>query len=190
MIKRDGGPAFFMQERMGLGGKPFQTYKFRTMVQGAEKLGPPVTSGKDPRITVIGNLLRKTKLDELPQLINVALGQVSLVGPRPEVPRYVMEWPLEDKKVILSVKPGITDYGSLIYSNEQDILASSENPEEQYIEDILPHKIKLYRKYLEDQSLWLDFRIILGTIAKIAGLKVTYILPELKNEMPTRNFAA
>lgn len=180
IIRKDGGPAFFKQIRVGRNGHHFRIIKFRTMVVNAEDLGAQITSGSDPRITKIGHILRKTKLDELPQLFNVLLDQMSLVGPRPEVPTYVEKWKREDKMMILSVKPGITDYASLVYNNEQQLLADSDNPNQLYLREIMPRKLELYKKYLADKSLWLDFRIILGTLIKTIGINPVSILPELR----------
>jgi lipopolysaccharide/colanic/teichoic acid biosynthesis glycosyltransferase len=134
----------------------------------------------DPRITGIGSIMRKTKIDELPQLINVFLGQMSLVGPRPEVPAYVERWSKEDQNIILSVKPGMTDYASLIYSDEQTVLGASDNPDKVYLEEVLPHKLSLYRKYVQEQSFWLDLRIIIATILKLIGVNTAFLLPEIK----------
>lgn len=172
IIRADGGPAFFRQVRVGKGGQLFRIFKFRTMVVDAEKLGPQVTAEHDPRITRIGRILRKTKLDELPQLINVFAGHMSLVGPRPEVPYYVEKWPEEDRRVILSVKPGITDYATLFYSDEQAHLAEADDPEEAYLEKVMPHKLKMYRRYVEDQNFWLDLRLILATLGRMVGLNL------------------
>jgi len=176
-IRRDGGPEFFRQARVGRGGELFRIFKFRSMVPGAEKLGAQVTGAADPRITSVGRFLRKTKLDELPQLINVFLGQMSLVGPRPEVPRYVDQWPEEDRRQILQIKPGITDYATFYYNDEQAVLARAEDPEKAYLETVLPHKLRLYRKYLEDRNFWLDLRLLLATLARMAGLDGRSLLP-------------
>jgi lipopolysaccharide/colanic/teichoic acid biosynthesis glycosyltransferase len=154
---------------VGLNGESFEIFKFRTMVVGAEKIGAQLTAGKDPRITSIGHLLRKTKIDELPQLINVFFGQMGLVGPRPEVRRYVNQWSALDTELILSVKPGITDDASLVYSDEQGVLARWDDPEKAYLNEVMPRKLGLYRQYVAERSLWLDFRMILATLAKIAG---------------------
>jgi len=181
IVKQDGGSSFFLQKRVGHNGQRFKIIKFRTMVVGAEKLGAQITSGIDPRITKTGALLRKLKLDELPQLINVILGQMSLVGPRPEVPKYVEKWPSDDRLKILSVRPGITDYASLIFSDEQKILAESFDPEKSYVEEIMPRKLELYKKYISEQSLWLDFRIIFATLLKIVGGNPDALLPEIKS---------
>jgi lipopolysaccharide/colanic/teichoic acid biosynthesis glycosyltransferase len=170
IIRQDGGPAFFRQERVGLNGKTFRIFKFRTMTVNAEQQGTQITAGHDPRITGIGSIMRKTKIDELPQLINVFLGQMSLVGPRPEVPAYVERWSKEDQNIILSVKPGMTDYASLIYSDEQTVLGASDNPDKVYLEEVMPHKLSFYRKYVQEQSFWLDLRIIIATILKLIGV--------------------
>ncbi|OAO79479.1 sugar transferase [Anoxybacillus flavithermus] len=167
LIKIDSkGPIIFKQVRVGKNGKEFKIYKFRTMVTDAERLGKQITVGHDPRITRVGHFLRKFKLDELPQLFNVLKGDMSFVGPRPEVPRYTQLYNEEQKKV-LTVRPGITDYASIKYRNENEILAKSEDPEKTYIEVIMPDKLKLNLKYIEEQSLWLDIKIIFMTLYKI-----------------------
>ena len=164
-IKLDSeGPVFFRQTRVGRFEKPFRIYKFRTMVVDAEKKGPQLTSGKDPRITRSGEFLRRTKIDELPQLINVVKGEMSLVGPRPEVPKYVEYYPEDARKIIFSLRPGITDYAAILFRNENDILEGSEDPEGTYLKQILPEKITLYLKYAKERRLWLDFQLIIGTI--------------------------
>lgn len=160
------GPVFFKQVRVGQHGALFRVYKFRTMVPDAEKKGVQVSSGDDPRITKIGHWLRKYKIDELPQLLNVVRGEMSLVGPRPEVPRYVEAFREEYNK-ILTVKPGITDYASLEYRNENDLLSGVDNPEETYLNVILPAKIVYYHRYIEKQSLWTDIGLILKTLKSI-----------------------
>ena len=170
VIKKDGGSAFYRQQRVGKYGTLFNIYKFRSMVIDADKTGAKVTASHDPRITRIGSLLRKTKIDELPQLFNVLIGDISLVGPRPEVPYYVSKWPDECKKTILSVKPGITDYATLFYNDEQAVLATARDPEKAYLEKVMPHKIAMYGQYVEDQNLWLDVRLILATLLKMAGI--------------------
>lgn len=164
LIKIDSsGSVFFKQVRVGQFGELFSIYKFRTMVSGSEKKGAQITTGDDSRITRVGSVLRKYKLDELPQLINVVYGEMSLVGPRPEVPRYVDIF-ADDYKEILSVKPGVTDFASLEYRNENDLLKSSDNPEDVYIREILPDKILYYHRYLKEQSFLTDLRLILKTI--------------------------
>ena len=159
----DGGSIFFRQTRVGQYGKLFKIYKFRTMVENAEKLGAQVTKGDDPRITRVGRFLRKYKLDELPQLINVLKGEMSLVGPRPEVPKFVKLFE-EDYKEILQVKPGITDYASLEFKDENELLKGAENPEEVYIREILPKKIEYYKRYLKEISFTTDLKLIFKTI--------------------------
>jgi len=178
-VRLDGGPIFFRQLRLGRYGRPFHIIKFRSMVVNAPKLGGEVTAADDQRITRIGSLLRKSKLDELPQLLNVFIGDMSLVGPRPEVPHYASMWSNADRNYLLSVKPGITDYATLYYNDEQAVLAKAEDPEKFYLEQVMPHKIKLYRKYVRDLSLSLDFRIILATLGKMVGVDVSMIIPIL-----------
>lgn len=170
-IKMDSpGPVFFRQVRVGRFEKTFRIYKFRTMVVDADKRGLQLTTGKDPRITRPGEFLRKTKIDELPQLINVVKGEMSLVGPRPEVPKYVALYPEEAKTVIFSLRPGITDYAAILFRNENEILEGAADPEQMYVREILPRKIALYLKYADERSLWLDFRLILGTLLPSSGL--------------------
>lgn len=155
----DGGPIFFHGKRVGLYLKSFKIFKFRTMVVDAEKLGGSSTADDDPRITRIGKLLRKFKLDELPQLINVLKGDMSIVGPRPEVERYTDLFS-EEEKVILSVRPGITDWASIWNADEGAILAGAEDPEQAYMELIRPTKLKLQMQYVRQQSFWVDLKII------------------------------
>ena len=147
IVVDDPGPVFYRQVRVGRGGKPFRIFKFRTMVVDADKKGLSITVGRDSRITRVGALLRKTKLDELAQLLNVLCGQMSFVGPRPEVPRYVELYTPYQRQVLL-VRPGITDYASIAYRNENDLLAGADDPERMYIETIMPDKIELNMKYL------------------------------------------
>jgi len=167
-IKLDSkGPVFFKQLRIGRFQKPFYIYKFRTMIQDAEKKGIKLTVGRDSRITRCGTILRKYKIDELPQLINVVKGEMSLVGPRPEVPEYVKYYPEQIKEIIFSVRPGITDYASLKFRNENKLLASATDPEKTYVEKILPEKLKLYVHYVQNRSLLGDILIILNTLLRI-----------------------
>lgn len=167
-IKLDSsGPVFFRQTRIGRYGRPFQVMKFRTMVIDAEKRGLRITVGHDPRITRSGRFLRKYKLDELPQLFNVFKGEMSLVGPRPEVPEYVDCYPAGLRDKVLSVKPGITDRASIEYRDENSLLAGSLDPARTYREEILPVKLRYYAQYADEQSLWLDFRLILRTLLAI-----------------------
>ena len=162
----DPGPVFYRQVRVGRGGKEFRIFKFRTMVVDADKKGLQITVGRDSRITRMGALLRKTKLDELAQLLNVFLGQMSFVGPRPEVPRYVAMYTPYQRQVLL-VRPGITDYASIAYRNENDLLAGADDPERMYVEEIMPAKIELNMKYLRRVSPLEDIRLIFATIAAV-----------------------
>jgi len=157
------GPVFYIQKRMGKNFKEFNLYKFRSMIVDADKKGLQITSGDDPRITKIGKIIRKTKLDELPQLINVIKGDMSLVGPRPEVKKYVM-LKKDDYKKILSIRPGITDLAAIEFRDEEEILAQYEDKEKTYIEIILPKKIELYNKYINNISFKNDINIILKTL--------------------------
>ena len=167
LIKLDSkGPVFFRQKRIGRSFRPFEIYKFRTMVQEAPQLGKSITYGNDSRITRGGRLLRKAKLDELPQLINVLKGDMSFVGPRPEVPQYV-ELFRRDYMEILTVRPGITDLASLKYRDEAALLGKAENPEEEYVSRVLPDKIKLAKDYLKHSSLFFDVALILKTLSQI-----------------------
>jgi lipopolysaccharide/colanic/teichoic acid biosynthesis glycosyltransferase len=158
------GPVFFRQNRVGKDGRDFKVYKFRTMYTDADKKGLLTVGGKDKRVTSVGYYLRKFKLDELPQLLNVLAGDMSLVGPRPEVRKYVDLYTIEQRKV-LSVRPGITDYASIEYRNENDLLATATNPEEMYIEDIMPKKIALNFNYINNRSVRAYFEIIFKTVA-------------------------
>ncbi len=166
LLIKQGRPIFFLQERVGKNFKPFKLIKFRTMIKDADKVGPSITGKNDSRITPMGRFLRKTKLDELPQFLNVLKGDMSVVGPRPEVPKYV-ELFRKDYEEILSIRPGIVDYATLIYTREEEVLSSGEDREKTYIEEILTHKIKLYKKYLSKMSLRTDMEIILKTIELI-----------------------
>ncbi|MBI3837595.1 MAG: sugar transferase [Planctomycetia bacterium] len=166
-IKLDSaGPVFFMQQRVGRNFKPFWIYKFRTMVVDAEERGGQLTTPADPRITRVGRWLRKTKIDELPQLINVLLGDMSLVGPRPEVSRYV-EMYRDDYSVVLSVRPGLTDPASVKYRDEANILAASSDPEQEYIRRILPDKIALAREYVARATFSSDLLVLVRTLLRI-----------------------
>jgi len=160
------GPAFFSQERVGKDGRLFRILKFRTMVQDAPSRGPSVTRGGDSRVTRVGRFLRRTKLDELPQLINVLKGDMSLVGPRPEVPRYVAMYTPEQRRV-LSVRPGITDWASLEYVNEEEVLARYEDLERGYVEEVMPKKLALNLKYVEERGLKTDCEILVRTAMKL-----------------------
>lgn len=166
-IKIDSkGPVFYRQVRVGQNSIDFGLFKFRSMVVDADKKGLITVGGRDPRITRSGYFIRKYKLDELPQLINVLLGDMSLVGPRPEVRKYVELYTDEQQKV-LSVKPGITDYASIEYMDENEILGKSNDPEKTYIEEIMPEKIKYNMKYIQNKNVSEYFKIIFLTLLKI-----------------------
>ena len=162
----DRGPVFYRGERVGRGGTIFRIYKFRSMVVNAEKTGVSSTAKEDPRITPIGRFLRKTKLDELPQLLNVLTGEMSIVGPRPEVKKFTDLYTNEEK-ALLTLRPGITDYASLWDINEAEVLAGSSDPDKDYMEKIRPEKIRLQLKYWRERSLWTDIKIVLLTIRKM-----------------------
>jgi lipopolysaccharide/colanic/teichoic acid biosynthesis glycosyltransferase len=166
-IKLDSaGPVFFRQQRVGRHGKLFGIYKFRTMRPGPAA-SAQLTVGRDRRITRAGQFLRHYKLDELPQLINVLQGAMSLVGPRPEVPRYVACYPPELRAIVLSVAPGITDWASILYREESAILGRAADPERTYVETILPAKLDYYVRYVRERSFWIDLRIIFSTLAAL-----------------------
>jgi lipopolysaccharide/colanic/teichoic acid biosynthesis glycosyltransferase len=166
-IKLDSpGPVLFRQQRVGRHGAPFSIYKFRTMAAAAGAT-LQLTVGRDSRITRAGQFLRRYKLDELPQLINVLQGAMSLVGPRPEVPRYVACYPPEVRAIVLSVAPGITDWASILYREESAILGRAADPERAYRETILPAKLDYYVRYVRERSFWTDLRIIFRTLAAI-----------------------
>ena len=160
------GNIFYLQERIGLNGKPFKIFKFRTMRPDSDKAGLLTVGKNDTRITPIGKILRKYKVDELPQLFNVLKGDMSLVGPRPEVKKYVELYSPEQKRV-LTVQPGITDYASIQYVNENEILQKFEKPEEAYIKEIMPHKLKLNLYYIDNRNFKTDISIIFATITHI-----------------------
>ena len=162
----DGGPIFFVQKRIGYKGKPFLMWKFRTMIVDADKKGTLITIGKDPRITRVGYWVRKFKLDELPQLFNVLKGEMSLVGPRPEVEKYVMLYTPEQEQV-LNLIPGMTDPASIKYLNENELLAQAEDPERVYVEKIMPEKIEINLEYARVASCWNDFLVIIKTVLRI-----------------------
>jgi lipopolysaccharide/colanic/teichoic acid biosynthesis glycosyltransferase len=166
IIVESQGPALFKQDRIGIKGKIFKIYKFRTMYLDSER-GSSLTIGFDSRITKTGRFLRKYKLDEFPQLLNVIRGDMSLVGPRPELKLYIDKYPAESRNKILSVKPGITDEASIIMSNESDILKDFQDPEQAYIDLIIPKKIIHYLDYVENRSFFGDFKIILKTLKKV-----------------------
>lgn len=157
------GPVFYRGVRVGLHGKPFHIFKFRTMMVDAEKLGALSTSDDDARITWAGKFLRKYKLDELPQLINVLVGDMSMVGPRPEVKKFTDLF-TDEENVILTVRPGITDWASIWNSDEGALLKGSTDPDKDYLEKIRPEKIRLQLKYVRERSFWVDLKIIFQTI--------------------------
>lgn len=157
------GPALYRQQRIGKSGRPFDIVKFRSMVVNAEKLGLGVTRDGDPRITAVGRILRKCKLDELPQLWNVLVGDMSFVGPRPEIPRYVAHY-TDAQKAVLALKPGITDLATLEFRNEEELLRTAADTEKFYVEYCVPRKIKLNLAYADTANVWEDVKIILRTL--------------------------
>jgi lipopolysaccharide/colanic/teichoic acid biosynthesis glycosyltransferase len=167
VVVESGRPVFFRQQRVGRGGRLFSLYKFRTMRADAGT-GPQVTAAGDTRITRVGARLRSTKLDELPQLWNVLKGDMSLVGPRPEVPRYVELWPAADRGLILSVRPGITDPASTLYRREAELLAAQPDPEGYYRTVVLPDKVRIYCDYVRGRSGAADVRLLLETVRAVA----------------------
>jgi len=166
IVLDDFGSPFFVQQRVGLGGRNFGLLKFRSMRKNAESKGQLTVGMKDNRITRSGYFIRKYKIDELPQLVNVFLGEMSVVGPRPEVPKYVLLYN-EEQQNVLSIKPGITDFASIEYVRENELLSASSEPEKTYIEEIMPAKLELNLKYLREQSFLTDMKIILQTIKAI-----------------------
>lgn len=166
----DSGPIFFIQERVGKEFKRFRLYKFRTMIINADKIGKPITKQEDPRITRPGKFLRRYKFDELPQLINVLKGEMSIVGPRPEVELYVSMFK-DPYQQVLSIKPGMTDYAALEFRNEEKILNNYEDANEAYIKEILPAKIEWYLKYIHEMGLVTDLKIIFKTLWRIIYIK-------------------
>ena len=167
LIKLDStGPVFFRQTRVGRRFRPFQILKFRTMARDSSTRGKSITVGDDPRITRVGWFLRKTKIDELPQLINVLRGEMTFVGPRPEVPQYV-EMFRQDYEEILKMRPGITDLASIKYRDEAKLLGQSQDPEEEYVTRVLPDKIRLGKEYIRCSSLAFDLRLIFRTFLKV-----------------------
>jgi lipopolysaccharide/colanic/teichoic acid biosynthesis glycosyltransferase len=160
------GPALFRQPRVGRGGRPFHIWKLRTMVDGASRLGPAVTSDGDPRVTRLGRWLRKSKLDELPQLVNVWLGDMSLIGPRPEVPKYVERYDVEDR-LVLAVRPGISDPASIQFRDEESVLLRYPDRERGYVEEVMPRKLALARAYVRQQSFFGDLYLLMQTFAVV-----------------------
>lgn len=165
VLDSEGG-IFFRQIRVGKDNVDFKMFKFRTMRTGSDKKGLLTIGDKDNRVTKVGYFLRKYKIDEFPQLINILKGDMSLVGPRPEVRKYVDLYNAEQMKV-LSVRPGLTDYSSLFYINESELLRKSDNPEQTYIEEIMPAKLELCKKYINEKSLLTDIKILFHTLKKI-----------------------
>jgi lipopolysaccharide/colanic/teichoic acid biosynthesis glycosyltransferase len=159
----DGGPVFFRQRRVGLAGRPFRMWKFRSMVVDAERKGGQITVGRDPRVTRLGHWLRRLKLDELPQLFNVVAGDMSLVGPRPEVPQYVALYS-EQQRQVLCLVPGVTDPASIRYREEAALLAQRRDAERAYVEEVMPDKIRINLEYAARASVWTDFLVILKTL--------------------------
>lgn len=167
-IKLDSpGPVLFRQERVGRRGRHFLIHKFRTMTVDAPARGPQLTIGADPRITRAGQVLRATKLDELPQLWDVLRGAMSLVGPRPEVPKYVAFYPDDVRRIVLSVRPGITDPASLRYRDESAQLAGAADPERAYVEQVMPAKLALSTRYVQEATLTGDLRLMWATVAAL-----------------------
>lgn len=173
LVKReDGGPVLYRATRVGKDGRPFRMNKFRTMVVNADRIGGPNTADDDPRLTRIGKTLRRYKLDELPQFWNVLTGEMSLVGPRPEVPEYVARY-TEEERALLRVRPGITDWASIRFRNEGEILRGSDDPEEAYFRLIRPEKVRLGLEYVRHHNLLTDLRILLLTAQIALGLRRT-----------------
>ena len=168
----DGAPVFFSQERVGQGGRPFQILKFRTM--RVNNHGPQITVSGDARITRTGRILRKSKIDELPQLWNVVKGDMSFVGPRPDVPYHVALYS-ETERQILDLVPGITGPASLIYSNESEILAKQPDPEKYYEAVLMPHKIQIHKKYAARANFFTDLRMIVSTVLHGLGFRISYL---------------
>ena len=167
-IKLDSsGPVFFRQERVGKNNKLFRIFKFRTMTTGSESKGQ-ITVGRDERITNIGHIIRRYKFDELPQLLNVLIGDMSLVGPRPEVPRHIFCYPVNIRNIVLSVQSGITDWASIEYKDESTILGKAMDPEQAYVTEILPIKMKYYVRYVQERIFGMDLKIIFLTLLAIA----------------------
>ena len=184
LVKLDSpGPAFYRAERIGRGGRPFRMYKFRTMVVGADRAGPAITCRDDPRITRLGRLLRRTKLDELPQLLNVLRGEMSLVGPRPEAPRYMALYSPQQREV-LKARPGITGLAQLAYIREEELLNPA-NLDRDYVRVLLPRKLALDLEYVNGRSFLLDLKILLWTALALAGGRPGELQPRLAPGLTT-----
>ena len=166
----DGGPVFYRQERVGYRGKLFRIWKFRTMNVNADKAGLSITKAKDPRVTPVGSVLRRCKLDELPQFVNVVAGEMSIVGPRPEVKKYVEAYTINQRKV-LSLRPGITDMASIEFRNEEELLSLQNDVESFYIDYCIPRKIEINLQYAADASIWSDVAVIYKTVLAVAGAR-------------------
>ena len=165
----DGGSALYVQERVGRFGRPFRLFKFRTMRQRAvDAAGLPITVGDDDRVTRVGRFLRRTRLDELPQLLNILRGEMSVVGPRPEVSRYVALY-TDEQRAVLEVKPGLTDPATLAFRGEADVLGASEDPERTYIEIVMPEKLAMNLEYLRQRDVGSDLSLILQTVLTLAS---------------------
>ncbi|MFC1789846.1 sugar transferase [Patescibacteria group bacterium] len=165
LIKRESsGPVFYIGKRAGKNEKEFKMFKFRSMVMDADKIGGPSTPGDDPRLLKTGKFIRKYQLDELPQFINILKGDMSFVGPRPEIPQEVALYDKETRDIILSVKPGLTDLATLENVHEEEVLKGEKNPHETYRRLIQPQKLKLAKEYVQKRSFWLDIKIILKTL--------------------------
>ena len=167
----DGRPVFYRQVRVGRGGRLFRIWKFRTMVVDADRIGRPLTVSGDPRVTRMGAWLRRWKLDELPQLINVVTGEMGFVGPRPEVPRFVALY-TDAQRRVLDLRPGITDLASIAYRNESALLEGHEDPEAHYIRTILPDKIRINLDYAERAGVWRNLKVILATLGLLSPERV------------------
>jgi len=181
----DGGPVFFTQERVGYRGRLFRMWKLRTMVAGAEELGLPLTVGRDRRVTPVGALLRRLKLDELPQLFNVLVGDMSLVGPRPEVPCYVASYGDAERRV-LELVPGVTDEASIHYADETALLATAPDPERFYVSEIVPAKIRLNLAYAARATVWTDVGVIIATLRRLFAVAAPPVDPALPRRSPIR----
>lgn len=167
-IKLDSpGPVFFRQKRIGQHGIPFRIFKFRTMTVTQNSDAPEITAANDERVTGIGSFLRQHKIDELPQLLNVLFGNMSIVGPRPELAKFVALYPPEVRDVVLSVRPGITDYAAIEFRDESSLLENTDNTEQAYVDQIMPRKLELYVDYVGNQSLLLDIRLIFRTLCNL-----------------------
>ena len=176
------GPVFYLGTRVGLRGRPFRIFKFRSMIVDAEKVGGSTAPEDDPRITRTGKLMRKYKLDELPQLLNVLRGDMSFVGPRPQV-QWLVDLYTNEERELLSVRPGITDYASVVFRNQSELLRGSTDPDKDYLEKVEPEKIRLGLYYVRTHSIWADLKIILATVGAILGKDPAWCLPVRRDPM-------